>query len=311
MEPEAYTTQEVIEALRAVGITEEVIEYVVPILGFESRVNGVPFTRNAKDELSNSWGVVQAHIDKEAMAPAVYQAMVELGVKIPRVSLAQNTQLTTNVHPEGKKDLRYFTPSQLTVVENWFEETASLDDQALVFKKMLEQKIQEKSYSEIDAINDLYPFTVSRFGDLENADAQALKKQIEDEMKMEQPPVTTTTTVPEQDADRGVPIPSATPSGKVIDQDTGKYTGEQILPHSGRVVTGQYANKYLKQLDKITRFEPRPQTQANKSPVDKGNEFFSNQPVGPVTKKIRSKVKEIDGQAQDLVSNAISFLRGD
>lgn len=44
-----------------------------------------------------------------------------------------------------------------------------------------------------------------------------------------------------------------------------------------------------------TRFEQSPQTQADnsvfkqddKSLVDKGNEFFANQPVGPVTQKIR------------------------
>ncbi len=44
-----------------------------------------------------------------------------------------------------------------------------------------------------------------------------------------------------------------------------------------------------------TRFEQKPQTQADdsvfkqgdKSLVDKGNEFFANQPVGPVTQKIR------------------------
>ena len=44
-----------------------------------------------------------------------------------------------------------------------------------------------------------------------------------------------------------------------------------------------------------TKFEQRPQTQADdsvfkqgdKSLVDKGNEFFANQPVGPVTQKIR------------------------
>ena len=44
-----------------------------------------------------------------------------------------------------------------------------------------------------------------------------------------------------------------------------------------------------------TRFEQRPETQADdsvfkqgdKSLVDKGNEFFANQPVGPITQKIR------------------------
>jgi len=44
-----------------------------------------------------------------------------------------------------------------------------------------------------------------------------------------------------------------------------------------------------------TKFEQRPQTQADdsvfkqgdKSLVDKGNEFFANQPVGPVTQRIR------------------------
>ncbi len=44
-----------------------------------------------------------------------------------------------------------------------------------------------------------------------------------------------------------------------------------------------------------TRFEQKPQTQADdsvfkqgdKSLVDKGNEFFANQPVGPITQNIR------------------------
>ena len=49
MEPDSYTTQEVIEALQSVGIAEEIVEYLVPIAGYESRVDGVPFTRDALD----------------------------------------------------------------------------------------------------------------------------------------------------------------------------------------------------------------------------------------------------------------------
>jgi len=296
MEPESYTTQEVIEALQSVGIAEEVIEYVVPILGYESREDGVAFTRNAKDELSDSWGIAQAHIAKNAMAPAVYRAMVELGVKIPRVSKEQDKQLMSNIAPETGSDRRYFTPTQRTVVVDWFKETASVDDQMLVFKYMVEQKIQEGAEDELVAIDLLYPLTVSKFNDPSNIDAQEFKQLIESEMNVETtpPPVEqdieigepgepTTVVEEEEDTDRGVPMPSSTPDGRVINQETGRYTGEEILPHSGRIVSGQHAAKYLHTLDRLTRFD-EPEEIEMKTPIEK---------------------------ASVLLDDAISFLRGD
>ena len=84
MEPDSYPTQAVIEALQNVGVSAEVIEYVVPLAGYESRVKGVPFTRNALDDFSPSWGVFQANLD--SMAPGIYKAMKELGEIVPNVS---------------------------------------------------------------------------------------------------------------------------------------------------------------------------------------------------------------------------------
>ena len=37
-----YSVEQVIEALTSVGIPQQVIELVVPIAGYESRVDGVP-----------------------------------------------------------------------------------------------------------------------------------------------------------------------------------------------------------------------------------------------------------------------------
>ena len=88
MEQDSYSVPEVIEALRSVGVQEEVIEYIVPIAGYESRVDGVPFTRDAEDKLSPSWGIFQANIN--SMAPGIYQAMKELGVQLPGVTVKQD-----------------------------------------------------------------------------------------------------------------------------------------------------------------------------------------------------------------------------
>ena len=81
MEQESYSSYEVIVALQNIGISQEIIEYVVPIAGYESRVEGTLFTRDALDKLSPSWGIFQANVD--SMAPGIYKAMNELGVDIP------------------------------------------------------------------------------------------------------------------------------------------------------------------------------------------------------------------------------------
>ena len=193
MEPDSYSTIEVIEALQSVGVAEEVIEYLVPIAAYESRVDGVPFTRDALDKESPSWGIFQANLD--SMAPGIYKAMKELGVEVPGVTEEQDNVLVTNNAQPGQETLLYFTNEQKEFVANWFKTDANLKDNALVFKYMLEQKLKDKNTDDFKvAMKELYVLTIDKFNDPNNTDAQELKKMIENEMSMT--PTTTTTTIP-------------------------------------------------------------------------------------------------------------------
>ena len=192
MEPDSYPTQAVIEALQNVGVSAEVIEYVVPIAGYESRVNGVYFTRNALDELSPSWGIFQANLN--SMAPGIYKAMKELGEIVPNVSKEQDKVLSENNAQPGQESLLNFTDEQKQFVATWFKERANLNDNALVFKYIFEQKTKDvtaKNFKE--AIDKLYPLTVAKFNDPKNIDAQEVKQKIINEMN--------------QEPDRGIPEP--------------------------------------------------------------------------------------------------------
>jgi len=193
MEPDSYSTIEVIEALQSVGVAEEVIEYLVPIAAYESRVDGVPFTRDALDKESPSWGIFQANLD--SMAPGIYKAMKELGVEVPGVTEEQDNVLVTNNAQPGQENLLNFTSEQKEFVANWFKTEANLKDNALVFKYMLEQKLKDANTDDFKvAMKELYVLTIDKFDDPNNTDAQELKKMIENEMSMT--PTTTTTTIP-------------------------------------------------------------------------------------------------------------------
>jgi len=193
MEPDSYTTIEVIEALQSVGVAEEVIEYVVPIAAYESRVDGIPFTRDAEDKYSPSFGIFQANVN--SMAPGIYKAMKELGVVIPGISEDQDRVLSKNTAQPGEENLLNFTKEQKDFVSNWFKSQANLQDNALVFKYMYEQKAKDKKTDDYEiVVDDLYPLTVSKFADESNVDAQELKLEIEKQMSMTPP--TTTTTIP-------------------------------------------------------------------------------------------------------------------
>ena len=193
MEPDSYSTIEVIEALQSVGVAEEVIEYLVPIAAYESRVDGVPFTRDALDKESPSWGIFQANLD--SMAPGIYKAMKELGVEVPGVTEEQDNVLVTNNAQPGQETLLDFTSEQKEFVANWFKTEANLKDNALVFKYMLEQKLKDANTDDFKvAMKELYVLTIDKFNDPNNTDAQELKRMIENEMSMT--PTTTTTTIP-------------------------------------------------------------------------------------------------------------------
>lgn len=263
MEEQAYTTQEVIEALQSVGVAEEVVEYIVPIAGYESRVEGVPFTRDALDKLSPSWGIFQANVN--SMAPGIFKAMNELGVEVPGMTEEQKKVLIENKAMPGQEKLINFTKEQKEFVANWFKNEADLNANALVFKYMLEQKMKDVNTDDFKvAVDAMYPMTVGKFNDPSNEDAQALKLKIEQEMvNMEEEEPTISSGMTEEEsierAKYSVPFPETTPKGEVVNPETGKLTGEKILPHSGRKVGGILANKFLKNLDQITRFDkPEP-----------------------------------------------------
>ena len=193
MEPDSYTTIEVIEALQSVGVAQEVIEYVVPIAAYESRVDGIPFTRDAEDKYSPSLGIFQANLN--SMAPGIYKAMKELGVEVPGVTSKQDKVLVTNNAQPGQENLLRFTSEQKEFVANWFKTQANLKDNALVFKYMLEQKLKDANTDDFkEAMKELYVLTIEKFEDPNNEDAQQLKQTIENEMFMTPP--TTTTTIP-------------------------------------------------------------------------------------------------------------------
>ena len=193
MEPDSYTTIEVIEALQSVGVAQEVIEYVVPIAAYESRVDGIPFTRDAEDKYSPSLRIFQANLN--SMAPGIYKAMKELGVEVPGVTSKQDKVLVTNNAQPGQENLLRFTSEQKEFVANWFKTQANLKDNALVFKYMLEQKLKDANTDDFkEAMKELYVLTIEKFEDPNNEDAQQLKQTIENEMFMTPP--TTTTTIP-------------------------------------------------------------------------------------------------------------------
>jgi len=270
MEQDSYSVPEVIEALRSVGVQEEVIEYIVPIAGYESRVGGVPFVRDALDKISPSWGIFQANID--SMAPGIYQAMKELGVELPGVTDKQDKILSTNKAKLSSE--KNFTEEQKKFVANWFATEADLNANALVFKYTLATKMQDISTDDFKkAIDAAYVYTTQKFADLENKDAQALKKDLENQYsEYVNTPDDIGIPEPEEGFEPG-PIPSTTtttvPETTEIDTTTRSST------------TNQFGTP-----PQDTR-EPNPPKEKRKSLVDRGNEAFSNLPVGPITQKIR------------------------
>jgi len=276
MEQDSYSVPEVIEALRSVGVQEEVIEYIVPIAGYESRVGGVPFVRDALDKISPSWGIFQANID--SMAPGIYQAMKELGVELPGVTPKQDKILSTNKAKLSSE--KNFTEEQKKFVANWFATEADLNANALVFKYTLATKMQDESTDDFKvAIDAAYVLTTQKFADLENDDAQALKKDLENQyVEYVNTPDDIGIPEPEDGFEPGTKVGELTDE---VQEDT-----EIDMTARSEGITNQFGTP-----PQDTR-EPNPPKEKRKSLVDKGNEAFSNLPVGPITQKIRDANKK-------------------
>ena len=190
METETYTIEEVIAALNSVGYVDEyVINYIVPRVAYESRVNGIPFTQDAKDPTSDSWGIYQANINTEMAA--IYQVMKEEGVELPGITEAQRKQLETNVVPDlnnnqkidPNEEERKFTKKQKVAVRD-FLKNADLKTQTKIFKAMYDIKSKELKTDNVETvINGLYTLTDNKFkNSKKHPEANEFKEKMEKEI---------------------------------------------------------------------------------------------------------------------------------
>ena len=301
MEQETYSSYEVIVALQNAGISQEIVEYVVPILGYESRVDGTLFVNTAEDELSPSYGLAQANVS--SMSPAIYMAFKELGVELPGLTDEQEEQLLTNKYID--EDLRPFTEEQTSFVINWFQNTAKLNDHAVVLKYMIQQKMMEGAETEVEAINELYPLTVSKFNDTSNQDAQAVKSKISGEVSsfynepdrgipvpeegfdpspiQEDTTETTTTTIkkgedlpgkaptmPSQETQR---VDTSSDYMSQVPKQAGTYEETQYMTRMRRLNPNFRKDQFLKNFDNVTRFKKKDPTQFRTRPVVEEDEI--------------------------------------
>ena len=301
MEQESYSSYEVIVALQNAGISQEIVEYVVPILGYESRVDGTLFVNTAEDELSPSYGLAQANVS--SMSPAIYMAFKELGVELPGLTDEQEEQLLTNKYID--EDLRPFTEEQTSFVINWFRNTAKLNDHAVVLKYMIQQKMMEGAETEVEAINELYPLTVSKFNDTSNQDAQAVKSKISGEVSsfynepdrgipvpeegfdpspiQEDTTETTTTTIkkgedlpgkaptmPSQETQR---VDTSSDYMSQVPKQAGTYEETQYMTRMRRLNPNFRKDQFLKNFDNVTRFKKKDPTQFRTRPVVEEDEI--------------------------------------
>ena len=301
MEQESYSSYEVIVALQNAGISQEIVEYVVPILGYDSRVDGTLFVNTAEDELSPSYGLAQANVS--SMSPAIYMAFKELGVELPGLTDEQEEQLLTNKYID--EDLRPFTEEQTSFVINWFQNTAKLNDHAVVLKYMIQQKMMEGAETEVEAINELYPLTVSKFNDTSNQDAQAVKSKISGEVSsfynepdrgipvpeegfdpspiQEDTTETTTTTIkkgedlpgkaptlPSQQTQR---VDTSSDYMSQVPKQAGTYEETQYMTRMRRLNPNFRKDQFLKNFDNVTRFKKKDPTQFRTRPVVEKDEI--------------------------------------
>ena len=175
---ENYSAEQVIEALASVGVPQQVIELVVPIAAYESRVDGVPFVHEAADKVSPSYGVFQINVDSE---PAFYyQVMKNAGFNIEGLfTEEQIKQLESNIVGEDDKDVRDFSDDAQAKAKTFIAKS-DLKTQAELFKLVYDNKAKELNTDEpMKILSNMYSMTVDKYNDSENEDAQQLKGKIE------------------------------------------------------------------------------------------------------------------------------------
>jgi len=290
------TTQEVIEALKQEGFVDDEIKVLVPILAYESRVDGVPYVLTAIDTESPSYGLGQANVD--TMEAAYWMAFNEYNIDLPGQTQQQADQWRRAGYDVSEEDVRDFTPEQRKFVIDYMQ-TADLEFHAKLIKHMFHQKELESDMNFEQALQDLYKLTIAKFNQPDkHPESVAFKSTIDAEVEeyYSMPPTTTTTLPPEDDNtatlyDRnGKPVTGIDPD---IVEDmllSGLFfeTPPNTTPPTVDVGMNERSPGITNQFGTPPQNETSTNTGGRKSVADKFNENF-NRDVGPITQKFRDR----------------------
>jgi len=178
------TTKEVIIALQEEGFTEDMIKTLMPILAYESRVDGVPYVLTALDSKSPSYGLGQANVD--TMEPAYWMTFNEYNISLPGQTEQQVKQWRTGKYgttDPDEEDVRDFTPEQREYVIDYMQ-TADLEFHVKLLKNMILQKEYESDMEPMEAVQDLYKLTIAKFNlPDKHPESVAFKNKIEAEVE--------------------------------------------------------------------------------------------------------------------------------
>ena len=170
---------------------------------------------------------------------------------------------------------------------------------------MIQQKMMEGAETEVEAINELYPLTVSKFNDTSNQDAQAVKSKISGEVSsfynepdrgipvpeegfdpspiQEDTTETTTTTIkkgedlpgkaptmPSQETQR---VDTSSDYMSQVPKQAGTYEETQYMTRMRRLNPNFRKDQFLKNFDNVTRFKKKDPTQFRKRHVVEEDEI--------------------------------------
>ena len=314
------TTAEVIELLKQEEFTDDEIKILVPVLAYESRVDGVPYVLTALDKKSPSYGLGQANVD--TMEPAYWMTFNEYNIDLPGQTEQQVKQWRTGkvgTTDPDEKDVRDFTPEQRKFVIDYMQ-TADLEFHVKLIKHMFHQKELEGGMNFEEAFLDLYVLTpmkfdpnntnFTEFSEQDAKEAQEFKTKIDAEVDAyfnNSPTTTTTTTIPPTTTTTTIP-PDPDEFATLYDSEGNKTL---VDPSSVDELLNLQPPKFFKTPPNTTpprvdvgmnerspgiinQFGTPPQDETGtgiggrKSFADKFNENF-NRDVGPITQKARDR----------------------
>ena len=301
----AISTQEVIEALQEEGLSDDVIKTLVPILAYESRVDGVPYVLTALDSESPSYGLGQANVT--TMESALWMALNETGVDIPGATDQQVAQWKRAGYDVNEEDVRDFTEEQEAFVIDYLN-NADLQFHAKVVKHMLHQKELESDMTEDEAIQDLYKLTIAKFNQPEqHPEAASFKLTIEDDVDSfytTGPTTTTTTTMPTTTTTTMPTTTTTQPQDTEIDTTSRSagITNQFGTPPQDMEYKSQSEYQMIKFLTDSVNKKREQNNLPRLSIADRINKKMER-PVGPITSKLRQGVDFIEDDIQEFRDN--------